>query len=370
MAPSRGGSENKIVITAGGSHPLGGRLLVGSFDTEIDSSNSFVGINLDSQVVLSPRVCFRGDNGIYICVPSTDESDTLVQFKSIDGNDYSSAMHTINIYGDGTISIQSEAVKKYWRRGIVREEGWSNASDGIWADSDGSNKHDPDVSFQVVKHRDKIALKNLGNNRYCKSLTIDDEGKQLNILGASDEAITDEVLLQLVVEPLLYREVQVLEYHLQDARVYDKKTVDLECKSSGRGSQSNKLHLKFDLTQQSKWTSTVTEKEPVRTVIKAKVPFIDSDGQLQLQKNDIIETIIWGESISHTLPKWEDYIVNSSSATGTEQKLQATATQCRYDVPFSYSQEDTFIDGENYTIVYHDGLYSGVNCYDIKFGHV
>ena len=125
------------------------------------------------------------------------------------------------------------------------------------------------------------------------------------------------------------------------------------------------------MAQQSTWTTTVTEKEAVRTVIKAKVPFMDSDGQLQLGKDDITETIIWGESISHTLPKWEDYIVNTSSATGTEEKVQVPATQCTYEVPFSYSQEDTFKDGKEYPpIVYYDGLYRGVNCYDIKYGHV
>ena len=49
-----------------------------------------------------------------------------------------------------------------------------------------------------------------------------------------------------------------------------------------------------------------------------------------------------------------------------------TATQCTYEVlPFSYSQEDTFKDGKEYPpIVYYDGLYRGVNCYDIKYGHV
>lgn len=367
------------IITADESHPLSGRLLMVPCEGYKygPNANSFVGINLENQVVLPPRVCFRGDNGMYLCVPSTDEEHSYAQFKSIDDNVYSSAMHTINTYGDGTIRIRSETVMKYWRRGTVREEGWHHGRDGIWVDSHGTNKNDPDSLFQVLKHRDRIALKSLGNNRYCKRLTLGIKGdvvtgdKGQNILGAADEAITDEALLQLAGEPLQSRVINVLEYHLADARVCDMMTVELEGKSDGGGSQSSKQHLKFDLMQQSTWTTTVTEKEAVKTVIKAKVPFMDSNGELQLGKDDITETIIWGECISHTLPKWEDYIDNTSSVKRTEEKVHVTATQCTYEVPFSYSQEDTFKDGEEYPpIVYYDGLYRGVNCYDIKYGHV
>ncbi|KAL6594382.1 hypothetical protein ACP70R_048575 [Stipagrostis hirtigluma subsp. patula] len=369
-------------IVAGESHPLSGRLLQqplkSIFGYDHRDGNYFLWISLENQVVLPPRVCFRGDNGKYLCVPSTDgEEHSYVQFKSIDDNVYSSAMHTIDTFGDGTIRIMSEAVKKYWRRGTIREQGSHHVKDGIWVDSDGTNRNDPDILFQVLKHRDRIALKSLGNNRYCKRLTLGthgdvgagDEGQ--NILGAADEAIADEALLELAGEPLQSRVIYDLEYHLADARVYDEKTVELEGKSDGGGSQSNKLHLKLDLMQQSTWTTTVTEKEAVQTVIKGKVPFMDSNGELQLGKDDIIETIIWGESISHTLPKWEDYIVNPSSVTGTEEKVQVTATQCTYEVPFSYTQEDTFKDGKEYDpIVYNDGLYRGVNYYHIKYGHV
>lgn len=47
--------------------------------------------------------------------------------------------------------------------------------------------------------------------------------------------------------------------------------------------------------------------------------------------------------------------------------LTVTATQAKYDVPFSYTQKDKLLNGEVVTENYDDGLYTGMNCFDLRY---
>ncbi|CAK9319361.1 unnamed protein product [Citrullus colocynthis] len=62
-----------------------------------------------------------------------------------------------------------------------------------------------------------LALRNLGNNNFCKSLTADNK---TNCLNAAVPTITTEARLE-IQELVLSRNIYNLTFHLLDARIYE-----------------------------------------------------------------------------------------------------------------------------------------------------
>jgi hypothetical protein len=47
--------------------------------------------------------------------------------------------------------------------------------------------------------------------------------------------------------------------------------------------------------------------------------------------------------------------------------LSAIASQAKCDVPFSYTQKDVLPTGEEMVTQHHDGMYTGVNTFDLQY---
>ena len=48
-------------------------------------------------------------------------------------------------------------------------------------------------------------------------------------------------------------------------------------------------------------------------------------------------------------------------------RVSLLATKGHCDVPYSYTQRDTLMNGDQVTNYYDDGIYTAVNCYNFKY---
>ncbi|XVF06322.1 hypothetical protein REPUB_Repub06bG0037400 [Reevesia pubescens] len=160
-----------------------------SYDS--NSCDIFKFIDWDSLLILPRYVTFRGDNDNYLCLHQVDNLPYL-QFGTKDPGD---ANVTCEIFytDDGNIRINTLSNNKFWRL----TPNW------IRADSSDTSSNNKDTLFRPVKFDDEtIALLNLGNNRFCKRLTI--EGKT-DCLNAATTSVTEFARLK-VEEDIMTRE--------------------------------------------------------------------------------------------------------------------------------------------------------------------
>lgn len=106
---------------------------------------------------------------------------------------------------DGHVRIKSDQWGKFWRR----SPNW------IWADSTDITANNKDTLFWPVRIDEKtIALRNAGNNYFCKGLTVD--GKY-DCLNAAASTITSEARLEvqeLVNDRKLYNVRYLFAYYI------------------------------------------------------------------------------------------------------------------------------------------------------------
>lgn len=299
-----------------------------------------------------PRyLAFKGDNGKYLAARVVQRYNYL-EFSSSDIGD-PNIVHTIVTNGDGTIRIKSNHFGKFWRR----SPNW------IWADSDDTTCQNRDTLFKVIKlGNNSIALQNLGNNYFCKRLTT--EGKT-SCLNAGVRSITTEAKLQLE-EPVLSREIYDVDFDLSKSRVYGKKVRCMAIATAVNGCNSSntaRLTLSYTETETRAWNSSVTWKLGIKTTIDTGVPLI-VDGKVEIQ-TEYSQSYSWGSSIQTTATQAIAYEVTVPPKTKVTVSVIATQGTC--NVPFSYKQTDLLTSGVEETYHLKDGVYTGINCYDVKY---
>ncbi|KAM7497703.1 hypothetical protein LguiA_022117 [Lonicera macranthoides] len=187
--------------------------------------------------------------------------------------------------------------------------------DWIWPDSDDTTSVNCDTIFWPVKVDNVIALKSLGNNNvFCKRFTIDDV--LIHLFSANSNDISREVRLE-VQQLATSRNIYNVNYHLKDARIYNQ-SVDLLLAST-------KVEISADSIGVFEW-------------------------EKMIERNNISEAA---------------YKITMSPMTRVKVNLLTTEGSC--DVPFSYDQCDTLMDGSVVTITMDDGIYTGVNYYNFKY---
>ncbi|OEL38756.1 hypothetical protein BAE44_0000226 [Dichanthelium oligosanthes] len=328
---------------------LRGCLLLGDKDSSNKDAYMFSVINLDKQMVLPKYICFKADNDMYGRI--IDDDNRYIQFSSDDIGD-PRVRHTIHTNEDGTIRIKSALNDRFWRR----DPNW------IKADSDDTTSNNPNTLFRAVKFGDMFALQNLGNNRYCTRLTLD---KKKSCLNADVSTITKESQFRLE-EAVLSRRIYDVEYHLMDAKIYDKKVLTMAtAQAVNRASTDNtvKVTLNYSVTKERSWESSVSLKLGVTATVSAGVPEIFGVS-MELQA-EITGSYTWGKSDTRTQEHSVEYEINVPKKT--KHNLRVLATQAMCDVPFSYFQEDVLTTGEKVVQKFDDGIYRGVNSYDFTY---
>jgi hypothetical protein len=331
----------------------GSCLLLGSKDKphEDGAACTFSVLDLEGQMVLPKYVCFKGDNGQYLRAVRL-EGYNYLQFSSDDIAD-PGVGNVIQNNNDGTIGIYSSGYGKFWRR----SPNW------IYGDSNDSSNRNPDTVFKAIflGGAGKCALRNLGNNYFCKRLTT--EGKT-NCLNAAVPTITREARLE-VHETVLSRRIYGVEYRLADVNIHGRKPRTFYSKTVANNTgkpHKSKLTLAYSVTTESKWDSSVSFKFGVTTTITAGVPEIaQASVEISYEFNG---SYTWGATKSQTEQHSNEEEVEVPAHTEVTVRVVATEGTC--EIPFSYMQEDILTSGEKVVTKMDDGIYRGVNSYDFK----
>ncbi|KAM7473270.1 hypothetical protein LguiB_020513 [Lonicera macranthoides] len=317
-----------------------------------DQKDVFSVIDWESLLILPKHVAFKGDNGKYLS-SKWIESHEYLQFISDDIGDPSVGHETFST-SDGSIRIKSNHYEKFWRR----SPNW------IWADTKDSSSNNPDTLFWPVKidNNNAVALRNLGNNRYCERLTT--EGKT-NCLNAAVSTISKEARM-MVEELVLSRDIYNVNYRPLESRIYNERVIVMaNGHAVNRSQQPTTVDIKltYKETRRKTWNTSVSLKTGVETKFSAGVPAI-ADGVIKVSA-EVSGQWQWGttEELSTTTETVYKVTVPPMSAV----KLSLLATEGSCDVPFSYYQRDVLTNGEPVTYYMDDGVYTGVNSYNFKY---
>lgn len=311
---------------------------------------------------LSPRnelpkyVAFKGDNGKYLRY-----SNTWLRFDSEDISD-EGVICEVYTNPDGAVQIKSH-MGGYWR--LRRDYGplaW------IAADAPYSKDGDPDMAFKVItgaEGEDKaltIALQNMGNRSFCNRLNDKKDG--VSYLSASEGSISQWARFT-VEEPVIRREISDVEFHLDEARIYNNALVVLD--EDQRTNHTSSVQTgSFTFTARTgvvtSWETTVssiskrsygvnmTGSLPKIPIVVSGGVTLDSEAASSQIKADTVDE---SDETSDT----QNYVVKpGETITG-----RFVATQASCDVPYSYKQRILLTTGEEIVTAHNDGIYTGVN---------
>ncbi|KAL1551588.1 hypothetical protein AAHA92_19410 [Salvia divinorum] len=343
--------------------PTGGRLLIDSSKTiwgvfvkvkPPEDYGYLTFVDWSALVKLPGHVAFKGDNGRFLRGVSKDRRKYL-QFSSDDPNDWSSG-HRVSLMPDGHVQITSD----HWGGQF-----WRRSPNWIWADANQSSINNRDTHFWPVKvdNNNTIALRNAGNNQYCKRLTT--EGKT-SMLNAAVPNITKEA--RLVVQELVsQRNIYNVRYRMEDARILNE--VPYVAGTSVVTNSSNQeaamaIKIRYQDEKSYTFSRSLSLTAGVKTNFKTGVPFI-AEGKITVSF-EINATLQWDETTKTT---------TSITASGsvpvpakTTAMIEYVGTRGTCNVPYYYTQEDRrSTNGQISYTEQVDGIYKGINCYNFHF---
>ncbi|KAK8956889.1 hypothetical protein KSP39_PZI001362 [Platanthera zijinensis] len=301
--------------------------------------------------IMPKYVAFKGDNENFLSARTINGTPYL-QFASDDNGD-PTVGHEVFSLRDGAIRLKSSHFGRFWRG----NPNW------IYADSEDTTDNNLGTVFWPIKVSSNIvALRNLGNNNFCKRLT--DEGKT-NCLSAAVPTIFKYARLE-IRETVLSRDISNVQFRLMDARIYGENLLTMASgDASNRSTEPNivTLRLLYSEIESRSFSSSLTLKLGVETKITTGIPFIVK-GQITISMG-FEGTVEWG-STSETKKEVETtYAVTVPPMTAIKVRLLATEGKC--DVPFSYTQRDTLMSGQTTTTIINDGVYQGANCFNFTY---
>ncbi|KAK8549321.1 hypothetical protein V6N13_008997 [Hibiscus sabdariffa] len=320
-------------------------------DYDSQSADVFTIIDWSSLLILPRYVAFKGDIGRYLCLRS-DGKHPFLQFDTDDIGDPTVACEILPT-DDGTIRIKQMSNKNYWRR----SPNW------IWADTIYTSGDHKDALFRPVKVDDQtIGLINLGNKNFCKRLTTD--GKT-NCLNAGVSTLTRDAQLR-VAEAVLTREIYGVRYDFDSARVYNETVLSLDQRTSTNHTQQSStldVTLSYSDTKTSSWNTMFSLKLRVTSTMEFKLPLI-FEGKIEMS-GEFQSGVEWGKTTVMTT--LVEAVHKITVPPRTEATVTVFATKGMCDVPFTYLQRDTLLDGRTVISEVQGGIFTGSNYYNINF---
>lgn len=255
---------------------------------------------------------------------------------------------------DGSIRIKPACSNKFWRRSL----NW------IWADSDDTTSNIKDTLFRAFKVNDQtIALRNLGNNNFCKSLSK--EGKT-NCLNANVSSITKDVQLRVEV-PVLERKIYNIKYDLDNCRIYDESKLVIAINSASNYTQKSEsldLKLSYTDTHIRTWKANVSLKVGAKATMNFEQYPKIIKGRIELS-GEIQTGFEWEDT--KTVTSVIDVLYKVVLPPMTKVTVNLTAINGTCDVPFTYMQKDSLYNGNIVISEVQGGTYTGSNYYSLNF---
>nr|GEY01499.1 hypothetical protein [Tanacetum cinerariifolium] len=216
----------------------------------ITSPSEFNVINWETLVILPTHVSFRSEelDGNYLCSCPLDPSWPYQMFKS--GMDVGDPLVAKELFPtpNGNYRIKDVHFGKFWRR----SPNW------IWADAEDNNSSN-DTLFSIVKISGTvIALRNLGNNRFCAGLPTEEK---TNCLNAHYPTISRQARL-VIEERVLEREISDIRYRLSDSRIYQEEIQEVsnDFATNDSPDKESKITLNYSISDSrtTHWTNSVS----------------------------------------------------------------------------------------------------------------
>ncbi|CAN1253320.1 hypothetical protein LINPERPRIM_LOCUS8282 [Linum perenne] len=332
------------------------------YDTSTDLKCQFRFVDWESLVTLPKHLTFRGDNGNYLGL-ILGETGAGLRFE-IDEPKDKSIVHEVVSLSDGTIRIKNVSQGSYWKLGDSNGYILANGSTATLTQ---------DSVFQPVKvNDDTIALRNMGNNLYCKRYT---NTTVENGLYANESEIQDTAHLKLT-ELVASRRIEDIKFSLSQGNdwVYDitnnvilNPGQDVNNDSDTAQTFNVKISYK-DTKTASTWTSINSSLKtgPVVTIQPDQIPHITDSSNIELT-TPFQESFVWGETTTKNSHEFKVKQVTLEPMTTVTIKLMATVGTCH--VPLTYTRYDVLDEttGQEETHMMDDGVYTGTNYFNFTF---
>ena len=234
----------------------------------------------------------------------------------------------------------------------------------IFADSDDITANNKDTLFWPIKiEGSTIALRNAGNNNFCKRLS--DDGMD-NCLNAAVSSLTNETRLQ-VQELVMERKIYNVRYRMEDARIFGETpyaagTTTATNYEDKEGSVS--VEIKYTNETSYSFSRSVSITVGVTSTITAGIPGIGEESiEIMSQINTTLE---WNNTTTNSVEiKATGWVPVPAKSVAV---VHYVGTKGTCDVPFSYTQQDrSSTDGKITETDQIDGVFTGVNAYNFSF---
>ncbi|KAI9077515.1 hypothetical protein K1719_040537 [Acacia pycnantha] len=314
-----------------------------------DSCDVYTIIDWESLLIMPKHVAFKGDNGQYLSAQWTS-GNAYLQFISNDVGD-PTVGNEIFTTSDGSIRVKSNHIGKFWSR----------YKDWIVADSDETTNNNSDTLFWPIKvDNNVVALRNLGNNNFCESLT----SHGIKYLYAGVSTISKEARIE-VEELVISRRIYNVNFRCLHARIYNQTVIPLTTEVAiNKTQEPNNAEVKFSYkdTKNSTWNASVSLKMRVKTSFETSIPFLEKGKFEMLDK--FSGACQWGET--ETSSTEVETVHKVTVPPMTKVTMSLLANMGSYDIPFSYTQHDTLTNGQQVTSDMDDGIYTGISYFNIE----
>eukprot|EP01018_Ginkgo_biloba_P034723 Gb_22566 [translate_table: standard] len=297
-------------------------------------------------VKLPKFVAFKCDNGKYVSYANTtlDVGEEDIQSPQ--------ARHEVVPTTDGNIML-----KCAYMPGETKEYFWYLTTNG-WLVSFPykASDHDKFIFKPVAVDSKTIGLKAVANTKFCKpSLETSTE----YFRAISGALVTSARLI--VAEPVLKRRLYSVNYDLDNAQIYDWQTIALGTRKATNSSpyyDDVAVSLAYTQTKSRSWNASLTVGVGVEVTVEAGIPLVEESSVTVSAQ--VSTTVEMGKTVQESTTLTDTFTVKDLPPGGTVV-VRLTATQAKCNVPFTYTREDTFSNGDVVTTQLSDGVFKGVN---------
>ncbi|KAI3864801.1 hypothetical protein MKX03_035013, partial [Papaver bracteatum] len=221
--------------------------------------------------------------------------------------------------------------------------------------------HTNTVFIPMMLPDNQMLFRCLRSNNFCQNHSVPLRPAWRDLLAARASFPANSSYME-VEEPVFSRTIFNVRYRVNDARIYNERTLALITDDSTNRTQNpmtSALNLKTTVTNTSTWSNSVSLKVGLKLSGSAGLPFV-TDGKIEIS-TEVANTWNWGETQTESLEVGNVRTVTVPPMSRVGGSLMAT--RISYDLPFSYTQRDLMANGTTQVYEKHDGIFTGADGY-------
>ncbi|XP_060964928.1 uncharacterized protein LOC133033882 [Cannabis sativa] len=322
-------------------------------DTWATDFDTFKVLDWESLVIFpKTTVAFRPQNGSWYLNSKQDMYMRVLR----DANNIfdQSVAHEISTVGDGYVRIKNLSTNQFWyANGYVRNE----------LNSDPTNTYS--MFFPIKVAENVVVLRSLVYNKF---LSMNNPGVDKDIvLSATESNIIDKTKF-IVVERVISKKIYNINFRHENGHVYNLSVIEKSqavADNPGDEHKTMSLTLEYNKTRSIALRNSISLISDVKPIVEVNtIPLIVNKEKIELSAEQISGVGQWGTTNTFDTSTKTNYVVDVPPKTRTIITLVVTQATC--EVPFSYAQKDTFYDGTSKIVEMEDGMYIGVNVFNMQ----